>query len=303
MIKEPRGSRGSFCLLLTYVYITYVKKLTLLLGITIISVIAPAHEFWFQPQKFFYSIREVAHLRFMVGENFTGDNWSGSKEKIQQLIHYTPSGDFVDISDKLTANKGDSLLLPLPDEGTHMIIFNSNNSFISLEAAKFNEYLTEDGLNNAALYRKENNEEDKKSTEHYQRSIKTILQVSSKITDACTKPTTLPLDIIPGENPYAVQTGSKNAVKVRFRVLFQNQPLPGALVKTWYHVPGKTIQMDTLRTDKKGWVITDRHPGRYMISCVHMEHTPADKEAEWQSYWGSLSFEYSQFFPGIATRQ
>ena len=199
----------------------------------------------------------------MAGENFKGDSWSGDKEKIQQLIHYTPSDDLVDISDKLSANKGDSLLLPLPDEGTHMIIFNSNNSFIS---------------------------------------IKTILQVSSTLTDACTKPTTLPLDIIPEKNPYAVQAGSKNAVKVRFRVLFQYKPLAGALVKAWYHVPGKAIQLDTLRTDKKGWITADRHPGRYMISCVHMDHTPADKEAEWLSYWGSLSFEYSQFFPGRATR-
>ncbi len=238
----------------------------------------------------------------MTGENFKGGNWSGSKEKIQQLIHYTPSDDLVDISDKLSLNKGDSLLLPLPDEGTHMIIFNSNNSFISLEAAKFNEYLMEAGLNNAAAYRKENNEEDKKSTEHYQRSIKTILQVSSKLTDACTKPTSLPLDIIPEKNPYEVQAGSKNAIKVRFQVLFQKKALAGALVKIWYHVPGKIIQMDTLRTDKKGWVNADRHPGRYMISCIHMEHTPADNEAEWQSYWGSLSFEYSQFFPGSATR-
>jgi hypothetical protein len=30
--------------------------------------------------------------------------------------------------------------------------------------------------------------------------------------------------------------------------------------------------------------------------CSYGTHT-GDKEAEWQSYWGSLSFEYSQFFP------
>jgi CRISPR/Cas system CMR-associated protein Cmr3 (group 5 of RAMP superfamily) len=83
----------------------------------------------------------------MVGENFKGENWSGNKDKVQQLFHYTPSDNVVDVSSKLSsASKGDSLQLPLQEEGTHMVVFNSTNSFISLEADKFNEYLKEDGL-------------------------------------------------------------------------------------------------------------------------------------------------------------
>lgn len=240
----------------------------------------------------------------MVGENFKGEDWSGNKDKVQQLFHYTPSDEVIDVSSKLSSNKGDSLQLPLQDEGTHMVVFNSTNSFISLEADKFNAYLTEDGLNEIASYRREHNEENKTGTEHYQRSIKTILQVGYKLTDACSKTTVLPLDIIPERNPYdvPVSRASTAPVKVRFRVLFHRNPLPGALVKIWYHLPGRTVQMDTLRTDKKGWLTAQRHPGPYLISCVHMVHTPADQEAEWQSYWGSLSFEYSQFFPGNGTR-
>lgn len=284
-----------------------MKKLLLLLAITVISVLAVAHEFWLWPQKFFYTIREVAIIRFTVGENFKGENWAGNKEKVQQLYYYTPLGDIVDVSANLSLNKGDSLKLPLQQEGTHMIIFNSNNSLISSEPEKFNEYLKDDGLDNVLLYRKENKEENKKSTEHYQRSVKTLLQVnsnSSRTTDACINPTTLPLDIIPEENPYSppIQVSRESAVKVRFKVLFRGQPLNNALVKTWYHVPGKGVKTDTLRTNKRGWITADRHPGPYMVSCVYMEHTPADKEAEWQSYWGSLSFEYSQFFPGSPTR-
>ncbi len=240
----------------------------------------------------------------MIGENFKGEDWSGNKDKVQQLFHYTPSANVVDVSSKLSSNKGDSLQLPLQEEGTHMVVFNSTNSFISLEADKFNAYLKEDGLDEIANYRREHNEENKKGTEHYQHSIKTILQVGYKLTDACTKTTVLPLDIIPERNPYDVPVSRSSAapVKVRFRVLLHSKPLPGSLVKIWYHLPGKPVQMDTLRTDKKGWVTAQRHPGRYMVSCVHMEHTPADKDAEWQSYRGSLSFEYSQFFPGNATR-
>jgi uncharacterized GH25 family protein len=282
-----------------FVYLTKMKKAILLSGISILSVIAMAHEFWLQPQRFFYIIREVAMIRFMVGENFKGENWSGNKEKILELAYFTPSGNVLDISSSLSANKGDSIKLPMQEEGTHMVTFNSTNSFIRLEADKFTEYLKEDGLDEVATYRKEHNEENKAGTEHYQRSVKTIVQVSDKITDACTKPTSLPLDIIPELNPYSVpEQGFKpGIVKVKFRVLFKKQPLNNALVKIWYRLPGKRVQMDTLRTNKKGWVTAERHPGPYMVSCVKMEPTPADQEAQWQSYWGSLSFEYSQFFP------
>jgi uncharacterized GH25 family protein len=275
-----------------------VKKTILLLGIIVISIIAPAHEFWLSPQKFFYSIREMANIRFLLGEGFKGDNWSGNREKIEQLVYYTPSGKMVDISDKVSLNKGDSLQLPLQESGTHMIIFNSKNSFISLDATKFNAYLQEDGLDNAIRYRKENHQENQKSTEHYQRSIKTLLQISEKSTDACTKPTSLPLDIIPEINPYAIPIldSKKGPVKVRFRILFKGQPLVNTLVKIWYRLPGKIPRMDTFRTDKKGRITAERHPGPYMVSCVYMERTTGNEEAEWQSYWGSLSFEYSQFF-------
>jgi len=281
-----------------------VKRIILFSIICIVSVITLAHEFWFQPQKFFYSIREVARIRFVVGENFIGENWAGNKDRVDQLVHYTPSGFAQDVSSKLSGNKGDSLQLPLQEEGTHMVIFSSNNSLISLDAAKFNDYLKEDGLDNAALYRKENKEESKTGTEHYQRSIKTILQVSYTLTDDCTRPTSLPLDIIPEQNPYFVTVGARESLlKVRFRVLFNKEPLSNALVKVLYHVPGKKeVRMDTLRTNKRGWITADRHPGPYLVSCTHMEHTRNDKEADWQSYWGSLSFEYSQFFPGSSTR-
>jgi uncharacterized GH25 family protein len=281
-----------------------VKKIILTLTVCIVSVWVLAHEFWFQPQKFHYSIREVARIRFLVGEGFKGDNWAGNKDKVQQLFHYTPSGSIIDVAHRLSENKGDSLQLPLQEEGTHMIIFNSTNSLINLDAEKFNEYLKEDGLDNATAYRKANKEESKNGTEHYQRSIKTLLQVSYKPTNACTNPTNLPLDIIPEKNPYEVLVGARESLlKVKFRVLLNKEPLNNALVKIWYYLPGKKeAQMDTLRTNKKGWITADRHPGPYMVSCVYMEHTPADKDAEWQSYWASLSFEYSQFYPGSSTR-
>jgi uncharacterized GH25 family protein len=281
-----------------------MKRVLLLLFILVASAIALAHEFWFHSQKFFYNIRETANIRFVAGEHFTGENWKGNKDKIVQLFHYTPSENIIDISSRLSANPGDSLQLPLQEEGTHMIIFNSTNSFIKQDAEKFNAYLKEDGLDNVYSYRKEHGEEKAAGTEHYQRSIKTILQVSGKITNACTEPTGLPLDIIPSENPYSVPITDvfSKAVKVKFKILFSGKPLPNALVKIWYHTRNGQTGMDSLYTNKNGMISAERHTGAYMLSCVYMERNSAGNEADWQSYRGSLSFEYSQFFPGNKSR-
>jgi len=281
-----------------------VKKIVFLLLVSVTSIIVFAHEFWLQPQKFFYTLREVANIRFQVGENFTGENWIGNKDKIQQLLYFKPSGGIVDLSARLSENKGDSLQLPLQEEGTHMIIFHSHNSLIHLEPIKFNAYLKEDGLDHAALYRKTHNEENRIGKEYYQRSVKTILQISENLTDACTKPSGLPLDIIPEENPYSIPVLTpRDAIKkVKFQVLFNGQPLNNTLVKIWYHSSKTQVKMDTARTNKKGWVTAERHSGPYMVSCVHMEQNHTDTVADWQSYWASLSFEYSQFFTGNGIR-
>jgi uncharacterized GH25 family protein len=275
-----------------------MKRTMLLLAILVSSLFIQAHEFWLQPQKFFYSIREVANIRFLVGEHFTGTNWAGSKDNVAQLFLFTPSG-IDNLLPRISSGKGDSLQVPLQEEGTHMVIFNSTNSFIKLEAAAFNDYLQEDGLETILLYRKEHDEVSTAGREYYQRSVKTIFQVGSKITDDCTGVTSLPLDIVPEENPYALPVYSSRLglAKVRFRILFNGEPLNNALVKIWHRSSPKQFRMDTVRTNKRGWVTANRYPGPYLVSCVYMEPNTKDFVANWQSYWSSLSFEYSQYFP------
>src|ERR1700730_10965683 len=99
------------------------------------------HEFWMQPDKFIYKRTEPVNIKFLVGENFNGDNWSGDKDKINCLELY-----FDDVVDKnLDANfgsdKGDSLQLAIIDEGTVMVTLNTKDSVIGVEAGELNQYL------------------------------------------------------------------------------------------------------------------------------------------------------------------
>ena len=275
-----------------------MKRSILFLGITMISVNSFAQEFWLNPQKYFYIIRETANIRFVTGGDYTGRNPADNKQQIAQLVYYTPSDSILNISNRIPANKGDSLPLPLHEDGTHMLILTSGNSITRQDAEKFNAALKENGLDDIIRYRKEHGEENTEGIEQYRQCAKTILQVNGKLTDACTLPTSLPLDIIPEENPYSIPNPSsdRKPVKLRFRVVFKGEALGNVLVKALYQLPGKEARMDSARTNRKGWVILERHPGPYLLRCMHMERAPKGDKADWQSYRGSLSFEYSQFF-------
>src|SRR6476620_12802996 len=86
------------------------------------------HEFWLQPDKFIYQRGENINLRFLVGENFEGQNWTGNNKKINSLQIYFP-GAADDLSSQLSEETGDSLQFSMYDECTAMVTFNSTHSF------------------------------------------------------------------------------------------------------------------------------------------------------------------------------
>jgi uncharacterized GH25 family protein len=258
---------------------------TLLILASIVSL--TAHEFWLAPQQFFFKKTEIANIRFNVGEGFKGDNWKGNNTKAVILEHIAPDEKVIDIRHQLGNAVGDSLTLSLKTEGTQMIVFNSTNSFITLDAKKFDEYLTEDGLGYIRAARKKYGEENKPSNEYYQRSVKTIIQVGEKLSTVCTKPTSLPLDIIPQVNPYQ----KNNTPTISFTILFKKKPLKNSLLKYWVKPHNGKVMMEDVKTNNEGVVIVPKKMGIIMLSGVYMERVEKDPKAQWQSYWGSCTFE------------
>ncbi len=258
-------------------------------AVTLLAITVSAHEFWLEPEKFFYKKSESANLRFLVGENFEGTNWTGNRARIQSLQYYW--GDSIkDISGVLSERAGDSLSLRLDHEGTVMVTFNSKNSYIRLEPDKFNEYLNEDGLTEAITYRREHGETDSVGREFYQRSVKSILQVGSKMDDMVSRPTRLPLDIVPLQNPFKLKDGDT----LRVRILFQNKVLANHKIRYWKKVDHRLVS-PIVQSDNNGEItLPIAREGRWMISCVKMIHVENNPEAQWQSYWGSLTWGYDK---------
>jgi uncharacterized GH25 family protein len=264
-----------------------MKKLIYLFTLFIFFTLLSSHEFWLQPDKYIYTRGEEINIHFLVGENFEGDNWASDSSRINSIYFY-----YGGVKDEIPADqfveKGDSLQLRQYDEGTSMLTYNSKNSYIVLDSAKFNAYLLEDGLNDAIEYRKQHNETDSTGHEYYQRSVKTIIQVGGIKDETYKQLTSLPLDIIPQSHPYKLTDGANLSVKI----VFQDEPMRNAAVKIWNRHNNETVKKDLI-TDENGFVsFPVSTNGRWMVSAVKMIRIDNNPVAQWQSYWGSCTWGY-----------
>lgn len=265
-------------------------KLRLLAVLLIVSVSAAlAHEFWIFPENFFPKLGDKLAWKIQVGEEYLGERWGGGSRRVERLRLFTNKGQ-KDLT--ATIQQSDAQVAPpaftIEQAGTQMLVLETNNSFIELEADKFEAYLKEDGLNLALDYRQKNAEQQKMGREFYRRCAKTIMQVGTATNDLPTQPTGVDLDIVPLQNPYALKPGSP----LSCRILYDKKPLANAMVRCWRRVDGKT-EVEFQETDARGeatFELTKKGKAAYMLSSVHMVRLTGNDKADWQSLWGSVTF-------------
>lgn len=265
-----------------------MKKAVCVFFLIVFSAFLNGHEFWLEPIRFMFKPGEKVSIKFRVGENFNGENWQGTKSSVEELkLFYKDIDD--DLKNLLSdSTAGDSLNLQFFDEGTVMVSYQSTNKFIQISADTFQTYLKEDGLQNAFDFRAKNGLSDSIGREYYKRSVKTIFQVGATKDSTYKNKTGLPLDIIPLYHPYSLKKGQALPVKI----LFKDSVLANNMVKIWHKLNGKT-EMKDLYTDENGRLLVPVSlSGQWMLSVVKMEALSDTSKADWQSYWGSLTWGY-----------
>ena len=265
-----------------------MKKAFSVFFLLVFSALLSGHEFWLEPIRYILKPGEAVRIKFQAGENFTGQNWQGNKSTIEQLKLF-----YKDVDDDLRnilsdSTNGDSLKLQFFDEGTVVVAYQSTNKYIEISPDTFQTYLKEDGLQNALDYRTANGLTDSIGREYYKRSVKTIIQVGSDKDSAYKRKTGLPLEIIPLAHPYTLKKGQLFPVKI----LFMDSVLVNNMVKVWHRHNGKT-EMKDLYTDANGRLqVPVSLSGQWMLSVVKIEPLSDTSRADWQSYWGSLTWGY-----------
>jgi uncharacterized GH25 family protein len=265
-----------------------MKNKIILTGFLCFSLAIFGHEFWLEPAKFQMKKGEMLHLRFKVGENFEGENWTGNFNLVNTLKLYFKK---ITINLDSTIDKtkiGDSLSYKFTEDGTALFAFHSKNKYIELNPNQFLAYSKEDGLENAILYREKHHETDSISREFYQRNVKTLVQIGDKKDDTYTTNCNLPVEFIPLSHPYLINKSST----IGFKLLANNIPLPNYKVKIWHKINQKTKHFDVYTNKNGEFSISVSRVGNWMVSTVKMERIDTSNKANWQSYWASLTWGY-----------
>ena len=262
-----------------------MKKLLAAVGLSVSLSVALAHEFWLQPSRFLASAGDPVNVQVLVGERFRGERSEGRKSRIIEYRHHTAMGT-ADLTPALTGNTYGDVSVPLNSTGTHLFSFSNTPRFISMKADSFLLYLREDGLDNVIAARREQGTTDKPGREMYQRCAKTLVQAGAETDRTYAKNTGLPLEIIPVKNPYDQRFGQM----AEFQILFMDKPVLNALVRYWNRGAGGQLHEERQRTNSLGNVEFRLRPGYNMVSVVHMVPAENRSQADWHSYWGSLTF-------------
>lgn len=257
-----------------------------------VSTLAVAHEFWLWPSPFTVPVGGTTTLAMYVGEYFTGEQvafTSGHAASIQ--VHAKGAQiNLRDLRQRVRLHAEQSVLqLTFPHAGTHVLAFDSAPSVITLTADKFHAYLHDEGLDAVIRQREQDGTAATPGRERYRRNAKTLLQVGQvgKSDRGYAARTGQRLDIVPLADPLTAAPGDT----LGFRLLFDDKPLAGVLVKAWYRKNGQTLTI-RVRSDAEGKVrLTLPYAGPWMVSTVHMIPATDGLDVDWDSFWGNLTFE------------
>ncbi|MES2584223.1 MAG: DUF4198 domain-containing protein [Pseudomonadota bacterium] len=254
-----------------------------------------AHEFWFTPITSPQAVGDTVTLRLEVGEFFTGEAAGFSVSSTRALRHYRTGQAPQDLQPLLPADAPEAeVALALHTPGTHLLAYDSTPQHITLEAARFHAYLHDEGLDFVKTQREQAGTASEPARERYRRHVKTLIAVGPiPQTVQALDPTYAQragqrLEITPLHNPLALAPGAALPIKI----LFDNQPLAGALVKAWHKHHGQLV-MIRATTSAQGEVRFNLpYTGDWMVSVVHMiPAVDGDEEGvDWDSFWGNLTF-------------
>ena len=265
------------------------SRLSRTLALLILGVSLPgtAHEFWLWSETFSPPVGASVRLTLNVGEYFVGDLAGFSAQSTASLRRYATGVD-QDLSARArTATPRAEFRLELAHAGTHLVAYDGNPTQITLAADKFHAYLHDEGLDAIVQQREDAKTAGMPGRERYRRCVKTLLKVGGKSDATYAVRTAQRLEILPLSDPLATAVGGP----LEFSLLFDGKPIANRLVKAWHKRDRQTVMIRAISNDAGKVVFNLPYAGPWMISIVHMIPATDTADADWDSYWGNLTFE------------
>jgi uncharacterized GH25 family protein len=242
-----------------------------------------AHDMWIEPMTFSPEAGQIVSVKLRVGQDLLGDPLARNSDLIKDFIVEDPEGRKPVVGRDGQDPAG---FVRVAAPGLMVIGYHSNPSFVELTPEKFNQYLRDEGLDAVAALRAQRGQTGAKARELFARCAKSLVLSGAASAAQHDRALGFTLELVAERNPYLLRTGEELPV----RLTYENRPLAGALVIAMNKQnPAEKI---SARTDKDGRVRLKVRPGgMWLIKAVHMIPAAAGSNAEWQSYWASLTFE------------
>jgi uncharacterized GH25 family protein len=259
------------------------RTVVLAASLAVASTQLLAHDLWIEPSAFVLDGGKPLAVRLRVGVDLLGDPVPRDATLIERFITVDSEG-----TKPIPGQDGldPAGLLRTLAPGLSVVGYASKPSRIVLTAQKFNDYLTEEGLEKIAALRAQRNETNAEAREEFSRCAKSLLSSGPPKPGEGDRTLGFALELIAEKNPYAMRAGQELPV----RLLYKGQPLAGALVVA-ANKRNPSAKLSA-RSGKDGRV-TFRlgEPGMWLVKAVHMIEAPAGGESQWASFWASLTFQ------------
>ena len=243
-----------------------------------------AHDMWIEPMSFSPEPGDIVGVRLRVGQDLLGDPLPRQSSLIKQFLVEDKQGRKPVIG-REGANPAGFLRASAP--GLLVIGYASNPSKVELPAEKFNQYLQDEGLDSIAALRARRNQTGEKVQEMFSRCAKSLVFSGPSTGAGSDRKLGFTLELVAERNPYAIPSGGEFPV----RLTYEGLPLPGALVIAMNKM--NPTEKQKVRTDKEGRAVFHLRPGgMWLIKAVHMIPAPSGSNADWASFWASLTFEF-----------
>jgi uncharacterized GH25 family protein len=239
-----------------------------------------AHDFWIEPSTFHPAPGATVAVGLRVGQDFLGDPVPRSSRLIDRFV-VRQSGDDQPVVG--LENIDPAGWFRADGRSTAVIAYSSAAAFVELPAARFEEYLRQEGLGRIIDLRARRGDRAEPGREHFYRYAKALLAGERRSVLAM-QPMGLAYEIVPDDDPTFGSSG------FRGRVLHQGQPLAGALVVAMSR-NDPSVRL-AVRSDRNGgFSFSLPVAGVWLIKSVHLVDASMFSRADWDSLWASLTFE------------
>ena len=271
------------------------RSVALLLGLLVgahASLVA-AHDFWLQPSEYWITPDALTPMTLQVGHGPFRQRSPIPARRITRFQAIAPKGTVVDLHEQLRlgqpAEDGD-FRFRIP--GAYVLVLQTDDhAQTHLPSIRFNDYLKVEGLTPALEQRAQLNQMDRDGSERYSRCAKSIVQAGPQDVGSqgqVTKPVGLPLEIVPEANPYGVPRSASLPV----RVIYENRPLAGALVKLT-DLNNDESPFEVHLTDHDGRAnFKMPNSGSWLLNVIWTKALPRSEETDFETVFSSLSFGF-----------